>query len=435
MFFFFDFESENGGLTSSLIGDISEKATDLNDVRERLLRETEKQGLRNSDLSELIGWSASKTSKITAGKQKMIADDVRLWARSLGYTPDPFIQNNIDFRIYNLSSYVRSISEVLESYFNNYDNEIVQKAIIQYELPLSILSVLGVNPSEYAIRSQTSYYGINPDSKSGFGGTATYIRFWQRTTRVEGKMTPEFGIWLSPENDNFLFCVYLHRDANDGALHQLRMQYKDALQIDDRDKEEFDQFARTNKEWVPDYVRKGEIFAFCTDTNLLPSPGQIEVDFINLFRKYCSLVWEVKGVDLLPNSLKEREDLSPFQQLDILNGYADFSEIVKQEVKNREKYQCENDASHTSFIDQMGNQYMDVAPIIPFDQGAQYGQVIMSSANGICLCPNCKAQMKYGDNESREDMLIKLYRKHKANLLNNGVNMSLAQVLAANYLV
>lgn len=435
MFFFFDTDKENGGLTPSLIGDVSEKLTDLNEVRERLLRETEKQGLRNSDLSELIGWSASKTSKITAGKQKMIADDIRLWSRSLGYTPDPFIQDDIDLRTYNLSSYVRSISEILEAYFDTFNNEIVQKSIIQYELPLSILAVLGANTSEYAIRSQTSYFGINPDSKTGFGGTATYVRFWQRTTRVDGKMTPEFGIWLSPENDNFLFVVYLHRDENDGTLSQLRMQYKDALQIDDRDKDEFDQFARANKDWIPEYVRKGEIFSFCADTNMLPSPGQIEVDFINLFRKYCSLVWEVKGIDLLPSSLKEREELSPFQQLDILNGFADFPDSVKQQVKNREKYQCENDASHRSFVDQMGNQYMDVVPIIPFNQGAQYGASIMSAENGVCLCPNCKAQMKYGDSESREDMIIKLYRKHKASLASNAIDMSLAQVLAANYLV
>lgn len=116
-------------------------------------------------------------------------------------------------------------------------------AIAQYELPLSILAMLGVKASDYAVRANASYFGIDPASKRGLGNTATYIRFWQRTTSSEDSMTPEFGLWLSPENDYFLFAVYLNRRSEDGGMKVLRSTYKDALQVEDRYTDEFDKFA------------------------------------------------------------------------------------------------------------------------------------------------------------------------------------------------
>lgn len=101
-------------------------------------------------------------------------------------------------------------------------------------------------------------------------------------------------------------------------------------------------------------------------------------------------------------------------------------------MREREGYKCENDAAHRSFTDRDGHQYMEVVPIIPFTYGAQYGKAILSEANGICLCPNCAAQLKNGCNEDREDIIIKVFRKHKAELEEKGIEKSLTNVLADN---
>lgn len=132
-------------------------------------KETEKQGLRGADLAELTGWSPSKTSKLTAGKQKLTAEDTRIWARALGYTPDPFINEDADIRFYKLDAYIRKPSDALEAYFDASDDSPEHTAIVNYELPLSILSMLGVKLSDYAIRANASYFGIDPYSKKGFG--------------------------------------------------------------------------------------------------------------------------------------------------------------------------------------------------------------------------------------------------------------------------
>ena len=44
----------------------------------------------------------------------------------------------------------------------------------------------------------------------------------------------------------------------------------------------------------------------------------------------------------------------------------------------------------------------------------------------------CRAQMKYGSLNDREDMIFKLFRKHQKELQEKGIDISLTQVLAAN---
>ena len=86
-------------VTDSLISDNFMYTANMDKVRLHLIRETEKQGLRSSDLAELNKWSLSKTSKITAGRQRLTVEDVRIWSRSLGYTPDPFVNDNVDIAL------------------------------------------------------------------------------------------------------------------------------------------------------------------------------------------------------------------------------------------------------------------------------------------------------------------------------------------------
>lgn len=434
--FFFNYDNDQSvtnTITESLVSDSFVHTANLDSVRELLGKETEKQGLRSSDLAELTGWSTSKTSKLTAGRQKLTAEDIRTWARALGYTPDPFVDNNVDIRYYKLSAYVRKPSDVLASYFDTFDENPEHKAIACYELPLSILSMLGVNSSDYAVRANASYYGVDPFSKRGIGNTATYIRFWQRTTAAnDDEMTPEFGLWLSPENEYFLLAVYLNRKNEEGGMARLRADYKDVLQVEDKFTEEFDKFAEEHADWIPKFLRKGEIVSIGTDTNCLPEPGDLENTLMEYFEQYCALVWEVKGIDILPERCKRKMDIPMFQQLDVLNGAAEFSAEVKEEIIKREGFKCENDPSHSTFMDSLGRPYMDVAPIVPFSAGLQFGQSIFTSDNGVCLCPMCKAQMKYGAVNDREDIIIKLFRKHQNLLKDKGIELSLTQVLAAN---
>ena len=85
----FFFEPDNSRdvhkrVTESLISDSFVYTSNMENTRILLGKETEKQGLRGADLAELTGWSPSKTSKLTAGKQTLIfVNRVMFWKHIL----------------------------------------------------------------------------------------------------------------------------------------------------------------------------------------------------------------------------------------------------------------------------------------------------------------------------------------------------------------
>ena len=329
MFYFYNFDN-NGEITPSL--SCKSFACSSEYARNLLYKETEKQGLRNADLSILTGWGPSKVSKITAGKQKLTADDIKTWSRALGYTPDPFVNMSVDLRDYNCRVYLRNVSASLEDYFEKYQDDLPEhSAIVDYELPLSILSTLGVTVSDYAVRASASSFSVNPFNKNLVGGN-TSIRFYHRATAVKGELTPEFGLWIAPENDYFLMMVYLNSNmTEEGVTRSQREKYKDILQVDEELTNQFEEFADKH-DWIPNGLKKGEIVSIGADTNCLPGPGDMENVLVRLFKDYCRLVWEVKGIDLLPDvyKMKEREDLDPVQAFHIINNNGDFDYETKK---------------------------------------------------------------------------------------------------------
>ena len=64
-----------------------------------------------------------------------------------------------------------------------------------------------------------------------------------------------------------------------------------------------------------------------------------------------------------------------------------------------------------------------------FSVGAQFGQTIFQAENGACLCPICRAKMRYGTLSDREDMILKLFRKTSESAARKGIEVTLTQVL------
>ena len=152
-------------------------------IRTGINRDMEVLGLRGNDLAENIGWSPSKTSKILSGKQTPSPDDIRLCTRAIGCTPDKFVLAGADPRDYKLDNYVRPLDEVFDAYMEEDISAFVKKGIAEFELPLSILSTLGVKISDYAVRTGQTDTAIDAFSTESQKCGAVYARFWQRATR------------------------------------------------------------------------------------------------------------------------------------------------------------------------------------------------------------------------------------------------------------
>lgn len=433
--FFFDFDNNTVNHIDNFFTDNFDLSEELaNDARQRLVNETSSQGLRQTDLSILTGWGASKTSKITAGKQSVTLDDIRLWARVLGFTPEPFIVQDYNTREYILSSKVRSVSDTCEAFFDSCGDENLADAIIRYELPLSIASLLDIKMSDYIVRA-SSYRGIlTNESRLYTKNESTYIKIVHRTTLSKNNINPVFSICFDPYNENFAISVYISSPDDVPVSRDVRKKYKDVLQIPYEETEDFDIFASKNSEWLSDRIINGEIASAIASTQEFPSKGVLENIIIDLYNKFCTLIWEICGVDIIPTSLKRRNEspMSTFDFLNIINGNGEFSLNVVDTVLADNKYSCEIDASHQTFISNKGVKYMEVTPLIPFREGLQYGSIIRSEANALCLCPNCKAKFLYGTVDDREEMIFALFKKHKSKLKEAGIDVTLQQVLSLN---
>lgn len=344
-----------------------------------------------------------------------------MWARALGYTPDPFVDNKVDIRYYKLSEYVRSAGETVKAYIKTKIGTPKHTAIARYELPLAILSVLGVTASDYAVRAKESYLDIVQSLNGGGGHTGTLIRFWQRTTSDDDGLMPEFCFCMSPSQEYILFAVYLNSKAEDGRIAELRRNCKETLKIEEQLTAWFDDQADSYKVWLPKMLRKGEIASIRLDIKDSLDTNKFEHDLIEIYEKYCDLIWKMKGMNLRS------------EKAALTDRSTDFSPRVKETVLQRENYKCENDSSHKTFIDIEGKTYMEVVPLIPFLAEKQFGEGVFSSDNGVCLCPTCKAKMKYGRLGDREDMIYKLFKKHQEALNDRGIEVkSSVQVLVAN---
>ncbi len=410
---------------------LSEK--EMMGVRERLNMETTAQGLRNVEVADLTGWSTSKVSKITSGKQKLTDDDIRIWSRALGYTPEAFLTEDYDKRSFKLMDHVRNVTDCLSAYLGTDQDDPEHSAIMNLELPLSIIATLGLRATDYAVRTRADKTVKDPV----MGNSHTehsYIRIWNRDTSVKNQMTPELYFCVSPNEDVFAIILYLNRNGTDGVLQNLREDYKNILKKEEEGRECFRIFSENAKDWLPRNVRDGEISSYCCATDILPDQAQMTDILTILFREYFEVVWEAKGIDLTPEYFRDasESEFSPVELYNIISGSASFEPNVVRKVLQTNRYQCEIDPEHKTFTTDSDEQYMEVAPIIPLVYAPHYGKSAMGEANAVCLCPTCHAKLLYGKHEDREDMLMMLFRKHKDTMKKAGIEITTSDLLRFN---
>ena len=424
MFFFFGFPDD-------YIRPLGISDSERENVRERLNRETNAQGLRNVELADLTGWSTSKVSKATSGKQKLTDDDIRVWARALGFTPSPFLEADYDMRSFKISDHVRSVTECLSAYIDAEIGTPEHDSIINFELPMSILGSLGLNPVDYSVRTQANRV-VNDPVMGTTRNEAGFIRIWHRGTFSKDQMAPEIYFGFSPSEQEFAIILYLNRNGSDGVLPILRQTYKDTLQKDEEDLKWFEDFARENKEWLPRSVREGEISSYTSaSTDATPDDKLMQQILAQLFKEYYELLWQIRGLDLKPKHFRdaEEEELSAFEQYNILTGNAVFEPSVVEEILKTNQCRCEMDPDHKTFNTENGSQYMEAVPIIPLNYASDYGKKVLKEVNGLCLCPTCRARLIHGKHDDREEMIMTLYSSHRDALKDAGIKITLKELL------
>ena len=390
-----------------------------------LTQEMAGRGIKNVELAELTGWSTSKVSKLLSGKQAFTDEDLRVWARALGYTLDPFIDQGVDTRGYDVRKFVRAPMQCIDFFLgNDEDHEAEVAAALNLELPLSILGQLGIRASDYAVRTHIS---------SGYNGneedTCSWIKIWNRNTKDTEFSYPVFSLWFDPRYEGFAVLVYLEGENN--SLPQEVAETRLTLRGMHNDLD-FLMKEDANNHWLPERILSRTLsFDYWGKDFPFPDEDFFEESMAEIFKDYCDIVWELKHIDLIPEAAIFGNPSTPVQKM-LLKAIAKnvaFPEAIVKETLEKQEYRCEMDQQHVSFETAEGHQYMEAVPLISFEEGVGYGKGIMEGANLLCLCPNCAARLKYGKDEDREEMIIRLHRSHRKSLEEVGIKITLGEIL------
>lgn len=403
------------------------------DIVEALKKVMQTKGLNQRDLSELCGWPASRTNKIIKGRQNAASKDCRVMARSLGCVIRSNSNGNkgnsdIEF-LYKVERFGDFVM-----YLRNYPKEADEEIITEFEMPISIVNLLGIEATDFVISSETRPTMIYSVELREFMDDGIFITFEQRHV-FTGSDKICFGMVVSPERNFVILGLWFFADKWDEESAEMRFCYKHIVNVNDLETKEYDDFAESNAKWLPEEYRFGEIDSLVYPIQEIRNAEFIEEEMVNLFTEYCSLIRDALGVDIAENTAGALG--RGFSVVDLYNGLMGTQPVpynVKQEVLETSKRVCEINTGHSTFLGADGKPYMEVVSLIPIlaETMTLFGQSLNSEANAVCLCPMCAAQLKYGCHDDREDMFVQLYRSHREKLRKVNINVSLTQLLLWN---
>ena len=105
--------------------------------------------------------------------------------------------------------------------------------------------------------------------------------------------------------------------------------------------------------------------------------------------------------------------------------------IIVEQVLMADKYLCEVDPIHTTFVARLNDQpYLEGHHLIPLARQKEFSVSLDVYANIIGLCPNCHRQLHFGKQSEIRDILKPIYAARAVRLHNSGLVLSKDQFLA-----
>lgn len=106
------------------------------------------------------------------------------------------------------------------------------------------------------------------------------------------------------------------------------------------------------------------------------------------------------------------------------------SSNVAVEALNRSLRQCEVNANHQTFVSKAsGENFMEAHHLIPMNKQADFEYTLDQIANVKSLCPNCHRAIHYGDDNTRNEIIEKLYWQSIKELEKVGLKVSLEDLI------
>lgn len=437
----------------SLWGD---KMQENSSVIERIVMAMAKRGVSKGWIAEQLQWPPSKISKIFSGSQKLTTDELIEIAFVLNENPALFISADLS-EIRSKYPEVRDLPSIFSDIYTNRESP---DELVRY------FEVLLPNAVEYLTKSYEegrvveSIYRYKRIYKHKDGKKANAYIPNPRVVVIDNNCGHVFGkqfsmgYWFTTDKQKVYLAIHSSMQDEgrvDDKSNRFRIDMQQIFRsfIKDivNDEDDFE-FAKVDFDKRSAFA-KGVIFCKRYALSDIPSEVILRQDLMKMYDNYLKFLdFLSRHVTNTYQSVVEEKYVLSNANLELSSGYyyddeLDRTESVRlakrnielmKEAAERENYICEFDDRHSTFIDRRSKKpYIEVVSLIPAKILEQEGMNDVSE-NMICLCPNCKAKLSYSDDSLREEMLLKLYMKHKESLKEQGVEISMMQLLKWNNL-
>ena len=402
------------------------------ELADDLFRMYQSQGASFRRIASKLKWSPSKATKLNKHDQKATVEDCRNMALQLGCTIATQVSNLELRQEYLITNQVKTLSDQMidlktEPFSPDKDQ------VMTYEYPPAIVNLLGIRAVDYFIQSQVKIPSVKEKTENMFSGY-DYIISFRNLNVPDDDVIFYFGFVIDPSRKTILFCVWAESQQNGCLYGSKRRELKERMQSNQDETNIFEEYASQNESWLPEIIKFGEIGSLILDIADITDENAIESHLINLFKAYSNLVLDYTGADVLTPTLRTEAAIGALEMDQLLHGTATFPPNVINAVKRMRGYRCDVDGSHETFLDNDGNPYVEIVPLLPLINQMQYGGVLKSEVNALCLCPMCASKFENARKIDREDMLTDFYKKNRDKLHSAGVEVSMRDILDMHFL-
>ena len=394
------------------------------------------KGLKNIDISELLGWRTPKTSKVLNANQPIRIEELQDMTYALCSAPEPFLQDRFNQSEYDKKREFQSLGNLVNA-ICSLKPYIDLETLLRKDFPYVMCKTAALDPLFFVKRGRAEeeldLYGEGANKKI-YNKPEVY--FYYRKANLGDNLVPILGYWLDSELQTLILAICVCEKGGIRLLPDIststRSKYKGLIDVPDEETRVFSRFMRGRKDYSSKLINC-EIKSIIYDLSKnKPSNEQLENDFKHMISDYARLIYEATGSEpnfgpSISGYNSETLDIDKFiEALKKMKG-SEFLEEARKEAK----YKCffaDSGGSHETFTDEAGNPYVDTEYVIPMEAITDSPGDLFIKENVVCLCPLCAAKLRNAKKDVKEDMIWAIYKGKKEELKKHGIEVSLSRI-------
>lgn len=415
---------------------------------ERIKRLMAERNMKASELASRCGWIDSKTSKILNGRQTITIDDLEAIGDALKINPAALISLNMrDVTDYDKE--IIPLNKIFDDVYAVGDDEGVLTDLLEHEMNATISQYLPIKDAGRTIRT----YIKTKRMKNGEADIVTIPRVLITDNNIGQLFANELtvGYWFSESREEVYLALHymidesslyrqLYREQDRIRTYSTILMFKEFFKSD-RGEMELGNSLEAKKYNVGTIIcKKYELKKayseeelkqdlidyynyYNSSLNSIVAKMQHEIMMREMRENVCDYSFVTKDANITNIEISSRSEKHTAIPIPMRSDKKHIESVFK-----REKYKCELNDRHDTFIDNNGVPYMEPYRLIPLTVQSEFGKSLNIEENLCCLCPMCRAKIEHAQDSEKQEMLMKLYLKHKEPLKRAGIEVSPLQL-------